>query len=936
MLRTFTHGFALLILVFSMTGCWRAVGNGKIVVAAGVAHPISDIEDLHTKALAKLDALERGDALDPAAITQRQNVSVQDIARLRASLAAEFAPSSAGSGAGSPESSGAASPTVPDLPNADRSALASPQFSALAAAAALGDRLETSPAELISGTRDIYETFIPARLRFKFDSLRAQGYEFFHIPMTLAVHPGNRTHKRFLADVRFQFLAAEAMIPGIPSKNRPTAEELWQRYTIIRDEWKKAGVLDFRSDYASKQRAKINEDRAPLVERRSSLENLLKTESLKETAWARKLRDVIAELERIDPSAPEYKPEEDESMLDTARRWCRVNGSLIWQPDTVAPVYALSQRRASLQKQIQALCKEGQQLEQQVAATRIKLQSELNAVKARVALLDKDKAALDEAENVMKPDITNLNTLRYRLACVVPSPEDQTRHLEDSLSTLSTSSMIKELNVRLSTAVPEDSEIEYLLQEKAKTIDEKSEEDYLATPREESAVVLDRRALSRHLQAIREELSDAFRTAYTYQGLIHYLHSVDPGSVRVLTVSPLRQIDRRAETLARRIQREYAFQFAASGPLGQAGTGAGNLGADRLQRLERDLALIARDPVLTGYVEGQEAFGWRIYPSLALHQNGEEAHRFITAGPRDVMVIVALRRKNWESVSRLIKTSITLPELSAHFDYRAQWIREGLLPFHLRRELPPENRENAPSRYFLTPPDESNQRHLTLGTGSISLTLPPTKTRPSLLGRIPATAQTTFKKSAALLEIVGDGFSRETQAVINNQAIASRGFTSTRIFFPIDPAKFSKGTNAYSVRLNDGPGREFLLAETITVTGKAEPLPTKASVAFASSPAVVQPHMAVALAYKGAKGMNQLPVNKPTVRIGNSATISAYVLDSRAGSFAFTVPVIEDLAQGPVAVTVKMGDATFNVGQILYVNPNLKTSKANAVTIPLP
>jgi len=180
------------IVLLLASGCWRAVGNGKITTSLGLAYPLTDVGDANKRAAQKLGAMDAAGQLNAAAISSRLNESLQDTLRLRAAATVSV-----------PTTGTAVLPAIPDLPSADHTTLTTASFSDVAKAAALLDTIELSPFAKITNMRDIQESLNIAELRFKFDSLVHSGYDFYFFPVTLSVNPGTKTEQNFLADVRF-------------------------------------------------------------------------------------------------------------------------------------------------------------------------------------------------------------------------------------------------------------------------------------------------------------------------------------------------------------------------------------------------------------------------------------------------------------------------------------------------------------------------------------------------------------------------------------------------------------------------------------------------------------------------------------------------------------------------------------------------------------
>ncbi len=184
----FKHFFHLLMficLITSAIGCQY----GNMTAKIHLAHPNTDVATTYKKTLKRFDSLEKTGKLDPAAITSRLNQSYQESTRIRAAATVTTGPE-------------AVTPETPTLPNGDSTVLSSPTFSGSAGAVGLDSSI--SPFSLITQTRDIYESLVTAELRFKFDELRKDGYRFYHVPITLAIHPNFRTKKNFIAELSFK------------------------------------------------------------------------------------------------------------------------------------------------------------------------------------------------------------------------------------------------------------------------------------------------------------------------------------------------------------------------------------------------------------------------------------------------------------------------------------------------------------------------------------------------------------------------------------------------------------------------------------------------------------------------------------------------------------------------------------------------------------
>lgn len=188
-------GLSLLALAgsISLSGCswmWTDRQSGMLSLSMGLAHPQAEVSPLEDKARKRLANLESTGKLDPSLISQREDGSVQTSSRTRAAATLNVGP-------------GATTPAVPGLPDADASALPA-AFSALPSATTGNGNIALTAFDLIHNTRDIYETLIPATIRFEMETLR-QSYDFYYVPITLNVLPGPQTEEGYLAEFRLQF-----------------------------------------------------------------------------------------------------------------------------------------------------------------------------------------------------------------------------------------------------------------------------------------------------------------------------------------------------------------------------------------------------------------------------------------------------------------------------------------------------------------------------------------------------------------------------------------------------------------------------------------------------------------------------------------------------------------------------------------------------------
>lgn len=773
-LRRFSKGVLVVAASLSLAGCIAIGTNGKITSSMGLTYPLRDVEAANERALDQLGKLPTSGKLDAGAVTGRDDSSFQSVRRLRG--AAELTIGSDG-----------ATPDTPELPSADRGSLASDRVSAIGSAPALLKEVTVSPFDLITNTRDIYESLIPAELRFKFESLRRNGYEFFHVPISITVTPGTRTDENYAADVRFMLPYSQA--------------------------------IEMVNTYG---------DRCRDVEDAVGLDEAL--------------RDVDEAVRR--------DAQQVEGELDGRTLFDK------WIPASAGADGSSGPARQTLR------------------CERIELAS------GRVFF--RDRQWMESSER--------FKSFQAAYGAVAPSSSDAQQEENEE------------------EGQPEDAALELFTE------------------------------LS--------SLSD----------------------IRVFSISPLRVTDQRARTLERRIQSEEAMLIAASGPIPGAGAAAGNASADRIRRWERNLATITQEPLTAGYMDGTRAFGWRFYPRIGIDEDGDEVGRFLRPGPRDLMVIIALKR-NWNQISAaalLGKTpaqwvaSETLPEILLWVDYMPRWI-ETRYHLFLNDEQAPDNYPETNYFEAQAATTDSSRHGWKAGCyfekwedaagwprcGSQYLVLPHQPKQPTLWGATVGVAADKDHpiKSATLVRIDGDGFSGATRVTFSGKTLEPKGRTRTSLFVKIDPSDLPAsraGKKAeYALTLLDGPGR----IETVSGTVWVEGAPAKPSATIVGSGLGIAPGQWVKVLYRGVPQAKKTDpkdaVSKPTdveIRVGQHVIAPSAIVFTKANAFGFPAPVLQAGESSVLPVLVRKTKGTkagpwLEAGPVVYASAKNRARAAIGVEV---
>ena len=371
--------------------------------------------------------------------------------------------------------------------------------------------------------------------------------------------------------------------------------------------------------------------------------------------------------------------------------------------------------------------------------------------------------------------------------------------------------------------------------------------------------------------------------------------------VKIFSISPLRQFDSWAESIARRIQDEKAFLLSKEWV--RENTSAAFQSAwDNLRRLESDFATISQQPIMTGRIDTatiKPQFGWKVYPSFKKGvrkrwwwpEDKKEEYDF-KPGPRDAVVIIAVKPKPTSEQAEILN-KIGLPSFKIPIKWEGKWIRASYSIF-AKNEKPSE----CSKKIYLVIPGSPPQANLTADLKSANNTL-------------------DLKSGPKLITITGSGFSKKTRAIINNKKIAPSGITPNKATFPITPQDVPRKDEAtpYTITITDGPKRVTLVKDPINIKN-----PKKLEVKYASPPASpVTPGTVIKLKYTGPppKDTGSLAKFSPTIALAGQ-TVPTIIFDSKKHIFGFIVPSnIPNIQRGPLTTIVDVG------GKKHIVEPNL-------------